>query len=79
MSFSRLIIWLCKRFNREELLNLIDELIKILKDENPDIKPKDAFKEKHPNYRDFYVDPMAPLDAAELAQPKKTKFHSVVG
>ncbi len=44
----------------------------VLEDKNPDLKPKDEFKEKHPNYRDFSTDPLAPLDAAEVVKPKKT-------
>ena len=73
-SIQRFIVWVCKRFNREEILNIVDELIRVLNDENPDIKPKDVFKEKHPNYRDFSVDPLAPLDAADIVKPKKNKF-----
>jgi len=33
----------------------------VLANQNPDIKPKDNFKEEHPNYRDFSVDPIPPL------------------
>ena len=28
---------------------------------NPKVKSKDNFKEKHPNYRNFFVDPEPPL------------------
>ena len=66
MKFKSIIIWLCKKFTRQQLLELIDQLIKILQDKNSDIKPKDDFKEKNPNYRDFKVDPLAPLNAAEF-------------
>ena len=38
---------------------------------NPELHAKDDFKEKHPNYRDFSVDPLAPLDAAKVIPPKK--------
>lgn len=65
----RVVKWICKRFNREEILEIVDELVKVANDENPDIKPKDDFKEKHPNYRDFYADPLAPLDAADIVKP----------
>jgi transposase-like protein len=68
LKFKFVIVWLFKKFNREQLLELIDELIKILKDKNSQLKPKDAFKEKHPNYRNFYADPLEPLDAAEVYQ-----------
>ncbi len=70
IKFKTIIIWLCKKFNREQLFELIDQLIKILDDKYSDIKPKDDFKEKHPNYRNFKADPLAPLDAAEFIELK---------
>ena len=72
IKFKGIIIWLCKKFTRKELLELIDQLIKILNDKNSDIKPKDDFKEKHPNYRSFKVDPLAPLNAAQFSERKPT-------
>ena len=69
---QRFVIWICKHFNREQILHIVDELTKVKEDKNPDLKPKDDFKEKHPNYRDFKTDPLAPLDAAEIVKPKKT-------
>lgn len=69
---SRFVIWICKKFNREEILKIIEELIDILQNRNPDVKPKDDFKEKHPNYRDFKVDPLPPL----LESPEK-KTHTM--
>jgi hypothetical protein len=56
----RFVVWICKHFNREQILK------------NPDLKPKDEFKDKHPNYRKFRSDPLAPLDAADIVKPKKT-------
>jgi len=69
LKFRKLIIWLCKKFNREELLELIHEINLILKDKYSNIKPRDDFKEKHPNYRNFKVDPLAPLEAVEFSKP----------
>jgi len=71
-KIQHFVIWICKRFNREELLNIVDELTKVLNNQNPEIKPKDDFKEKHPGYRDFSVSALAPLDAADIVKPKKT-------
>jgi len=68
-KIKRFIIWICKHFNRDEILNIVDELIIILDGKNPDVKPKDYFREKHPNYRDFSVDPLAPIDAADIVKP----------
>jgi len=60
-QISRFVIWICKKFNREEIVNIIEQLIDILENRNPDVIPRDDFKEKHPNYRDFKVDPLQPL------------------
>jgi transposase-like protein len=52
---------MCSKFNRQELIIIIFYLVNILLDRDPEVKPRDHFKEQHPNYRDFYVDPLAPL------------------
>ncbi len=71
-QIQRLIVWICRHFNREQILNIVDELVKILHDKHSDLQPKDDFKDKHPHYRDFSADPLAPLDSAEIVKPKKT-------
>ena len=58
---SRFVIWICSKFNREQIERIIKDLQEILTNRNPEIKPKDDFKEKHPNYRKFSVDPNSPL------------------
>ena len=60
-QISRFVIWICSKFNREQIERIIKDLQAILSNRNPEIKPKDDFKEKHPNYRDFSVDPNPPL------------------
>ena len=60
-NLSKIVVWICKRFNREQVKLIIGELNKILKDPNSEIQPKDTFKEDHPNYRNFEVDPNPPL------------------
>ena len=64
---ARFVIWICSKFNRDEVIQIIYGLQEVLADRNPEVKPKDDFKEKHPNYRDFYVDPLPPL----TKQPSK--------
>lgn len=59
-KISRFVIWICARFYREQIEEIIRQLQEILDNRNPEVKPKDDFKEKHPNYRDFYVDPKPP-------------------
>ena len=58
---SRFVVWICSKFNREQVERIRDDLSEILTNRNPELKPKDDFKEKHPNYRDFSVDPHPPL------------------
>lgn len=58
---SRFVIWICSKFNREQIERIIKDLQEILANRNPEVKPKDDFKEKHPNYREFSVDPNPPL------------------
>ncbi len=57
---SRFVIWICSKFTRDEIERIRNELGEILSNRNPEIKPKDDFKEKHPNYRNFAVDPEPP-------------------
>jgi hypothetical protein len=47
---SRFVVWICSKFNREQIERIVKDLQDILKNRNPEIKPKDDFKEKHPNY-----------------------------
>ncbi len=68
-KIMRFVVWICKHFNREEILEIVNELVKVLNDQNPDLKPKDDFKEKHPNYRDFSTDPLAAIEAAKIIKP----------
>lgn len=65
----RFVIWICRHFNRDEIIEIVDELVKVINDQNPDLKPKDDFKKKHPNYRNFSADPLAPIDAANIVKP----------
>ena len=58
---SRFVIWICSKFTREQIKRIVNELNDILANQNPEVKPKDDFKEKHPNYRNFSVDPNPPL------------------
>ena len=61
-QISRFVIWICSRFNREQIELIVKELSAVLSNQNSlSVKPKDAFKEQHPNYRNFYVDPTLPL------------------
>lgn len=75
---QRFVVWICKHFNRDQIINLVEELVYILADKNSDIKPKDDFKAQHPNYRDFSTDPLPPLDYAKFNRPKKKVVFSAI-
>ena len=60
-KISRFVVWICSKFNKEQIERIVVQLIDILHNKNPELKPKDDFKEKHPNYRDYSVDPNPPL------------------
>ena len=65
---SRFVIWICSKFNRAEIEQIIYGLTQILVNKNPEVKPKDDFQQKYPNYRRFYSDPKPPL-----TEPPKKK------
>jgi plasmid stabilization system protein ParE len=68
-QISRFVVWICSRFNREQIEKIIKELSDVLKSRQEfPTKPKDAFKQQHPNYREFTVDPTPPL-----TEPAKKK------
>ena len=69
---SRFVIWICSRFTREQIEFIVKELSTILKSRNPAVKPKDDFKEKHPNYRNFVVDSTPPLSERPAKFKKKS-------
>jgi len=58
---ARFIIWISSKFTRLEIEQIVSGLSDVLQNRNPEVKPKDDFKEKHPNYRQFAVDPKPPL------------------
>jgi|GEM_PF-1062541 len=68
---AHFVIWICSKFTRLEIEQIITGLSDVIQNRNPEVKPKDDFKEKHPNYRQFAVDPKPPL--TELTLQKKDK------
>lgn len=70
---SRFVVWICRKFNREEIEKIITELTSILKNPNAEVKPRDPFKEDHPNYRNFQADPAEPLTEPPGAKKKIKK------
>jgi len=68
-KIARFVIWICSKFTKNEIEQIVVGLADILQNRNPEVKPKDDFQEKHPNYRKFSVDPLPPL--TQPAQPEK--------
>ena len=68
-KITRFVIWICSKFTRAEIEQIIAGLSDVLSNHNPEVKPKDDFKEKHPNYRVFSVDPLPPLTEPSAKQP----------
>ena len=71
---SRFVIWICSKFTKEQIQLIIQELSDILNNRNPDVKPKDDFKQKHPNYQNFFVDPNPPLTQPKPKQPSPPRL-----
>jgi hypothetical protein len=70
-KIARFVIWVCSKFTKAEIEQIVAGLVDVLQNRNPEVKPKDDFKEKHPNYRNFSVDPKPPL-----TEPPGTKKKS---
>ena len=41
---SRFVIWICSKFDREQIERIVQQLQEILANRNPEVKPKDDFK-----------------------------------
>jgi hypothetical protein len=72
-KISRFVIWICSKFTKSEIEQIVIGLSDVLADRNPEVKPKDDFKEKHPNYGSFIVDPKPPL-----TEPPEFKKKSLI-
>jgi putative transposase len=73
-KIARFVLWLCKNFTRRELEEIILRLQQILSEREPEIKPRDDFREKHPHYREFHVDPLAALTEAVTVPPQAPRL-----
>ena len=70
--------WLTRKLNREQLWNIIFILLGVLHDQYDDIKPRNDFLDKHPNYRKFLVDPLAPLNHSEIVHEELPLNYKVL-
>jgi hypothetical protein len=67
LRISSIVIWICSKFYRTQIEYIISGLLDVLYDPSCEINPQNAFKEEHPHYREFDVDPHPPL----REQPQK--------
>ena len=65
-SIKRLVRWLCKHLNFDELLVAVNMLLEIINGKRDDIPLRTNFRENYPNYRTFVVDPLAPFTEPPL-------------
>ena len=72
-KIARFVIWVCSKFTKIEIEQIVTGLSDVLQNRNPEVKPKDDFKEKHPNYRQFAVDPKPPLTEPPLQKKHKNR------
>ena len=72
-KIARFVIWVCSKFTRIEIEQIVTGLADVLQNRNPEVKPMDDFKEKHPNYRQFAVDSKPPLTEPLLQKKHKNR------
>jgi len=74
-KIARFIIWICSKFTKSEIEQIVNGLVDVLQDRNPEVKPKDDFKEKCPNYRSFVVPPLSPLTGLPRKEPSPARDY----
>jgi hypothetical protein len=72
-NIARFVVWICRKFSRAEIEGIITQLTETLKDPNAEVKPRDHFKEEHPNYRNFRPDQAEPLTEPLSVKKKRKK------
>jgi len=41
---SRFVVWICSKFDREQIIRIVNELTEVLANRHPEVMPKDDFK-----------------------------------
>jgi len=65
-SITRIVRWVCKQLNFDELLVAVTIFLDIINGNRDDIPFRTNFRDNYPNYRQFTVDPIAPLHEAPV-------------
>lgn len=72
-AITALVRWLCRKLTLDELVRAAAIILEVINDQREDIKPRNDFQEKHPNYRKFTVDPEPPrLEPFPIPDPEPT-------
>ncbi len=61
-SLKKFIIWICKRFSRQQIMQIIIRLIEIIEEDNLESENPQKIKQQYPNYRNFFVDSELPIE-----------------
>ena len=78
-SITRLVRWLCKQLNFDELLVAVNILLGIINGKRDDIPLRTNIREKYPNYHQFVVDMLAPLTEQPLKEVvPETDFKQLI-
>lgn len=51
-QIARFVIWICSKFTKKEIEQIVAGLVDILQDRNPEVKPKDDFQDRLTEKRD---------------------------
>lgn len=70
-AITAFVRWLCRKLDRDQLIVAAALLLEVINDQREDIRPRDDFRDRHPQYRRFTVDPEPPLLEAP-PQPEPT-------
>ena len=66
---SRFVIWICSKFDREQIVRIVAELNDVLQNRNPEVLPKDDFKKNIPTTATTTSIP--PRHSPPFPKPKK--------
>lgn len=67
---SRFVIWICSKFDREQIVRIVSELNDVLQNRHPEVLPKDDFKKNIPTTATTTSIP--PRHSTPLQHPKKS-------
>ena len=72
-AITNFVRWLCRKLTGDQLILAVAILLDVISGERDDIRPRDDFTAKHPQYRKFDVDPDPPLlEAPPPPEPERT-------